>query len=129
MDATARLSALLKMADAFQKSFDGHDLLAQMRDAEPRIVAWATRTAWDSHWCIAAHQALTPIVYRMIVVARTRQVAPSEEALNCALLWFAAVWGVIDWSAPRCEERRAGWPATVPHPFIPRPSKAKKEAA
>lgn len=122
MDATARLSALLKMADAFQREFDGHELLAQMRDAEPLV-------DHRDRWCIAAHQALMPIVYRAIIVARTRQVAPSEETLNSALLWFAAVWGVIDWSAPRCEERRTGWPASVPHPFIPRPSKTKKEAA
>ena len=104
MVAVDRLAALLTMANAFQAVFHGHDLLAQMRDAEPMV-------DYREQWCIAAHQALTPIVYRMIVVARTRQVAPSEEAVNCALRWVAAVWGWVDWSAPRCEERRCGWPS------------------
>lgn len=122
MDAAARLSALLTIANAFQAGFEGHDLLNQMRDAAPVVDG-------RSRWVTATHLALLQQVYRAIMVARTRQVAPSEETLNCALLWMAAVWGTVDWSCPRNEERRTGWPASVPHPFTPRPEKPKKEAA
>ena len=101
-----RLATLLDFANRFQMRHKG-DLLTAMREAEYHQPCKENAIMW----------ALLPEVYRTIVAARVQQKAPGEEALQKAILWFAAAWGTVDWGAPKAEECRTLWPAAIPHPF------------